>query len=216
MIKGDLRTLVRVTIGDTPAARISDLGLDLMIQMKSDELWSVIFSIDPFYRVTRQTGLAPGAPGFVDVSSGLTGRFYRLQTVGRGGQTYREIDSRYLSFDASGNVTAVDVGSQNFKYFWRGSQLHLLPYSMTADVDVTYSSRPPLYSTLADSAVVVWPDGHEAALIKGTAADILRSDKDLRSQANTAEEELRAAISRRSIGPLVPFQTRTPQEDGAE
>lgn len=216
MTKAELRTIVRVMIGDSIGTRISDVALDLMIQMKADEIWSKVFSIEPYYIVNRQLNLTPTSPGYVDVSTGLTSRFYRLQSVGRAGQTYRQIDPRNVSFDDS-TLMAIDSGSSSYRYFWRGTQLHLLPYATTADVDIEYSGPPAsMLTSLTESQAIIWPDGHELALVLGTASAILRADKDLRTDADNALGELLAHVSRRSIGALTPYQVRTPQEDGAE
>lgn len=206
--------MVRVALGDTPASRIGDLALDVLIQLVADRIWGRVFAIEPFYLVKQQTAVAVTAPGYLDVST-LTERFYRLQAVRRDAQTYHALDARYLSFNDDGTLAASDASS-SAKYFWRGSQLHLLPYD-TAVIDIIeYSYRPARYTTLAETATVVWPDGQEDALVLAAAARANRADKELAIEAAQAELELLATVSRRDVGPIVPFQLSQPQEVGGE
>ena len=165
LTKAEARSMIRAMMSDESSEKWNAGNLDLLIQLTLDRLWAKIIDIAPMLYSYLDTVTTLTSPGYISTGLGgdLTKRFVRLQSLTRDGREYHPISRKDVVFEDSA-VIAVNV-SRYYKYVVMGSQIHLLPYDTAADVEIRYSYRPDSFTTLADTATVEWPDGHEDAYI---------------------------------------------------
>jgi hypothetical protein len=198
-------------------------NLDLLIGATRDELWSEIHDVKPWFTSQLDELTALDAPGFIDTRLTATGdlsqRILRVQKIVRDGREYHEVRAQDVVIEDEVMLVA-EQRSQNV-YVRMGDQLHLLPYATSGDVEIRYSFLPALFSGLADGDAVLWPDGHELALVFGSAARARsRGDtEDVSTVAAFAEQSwqrLLARVRKMSVGPQGPYFNDTPEAWGGE
>jgi len=208
LTKLESRTMVRQLIDDPNAARWTNGNLDMLIQMVIDLKWSRILEHSSKMLVQTDTIAAADvtSPGYISMApSGLGGdlsqRLFRIHQVARAGKVFNLAD--YLGQFIEANLE-VSVGEQGF--FIRGEQLWLVPLDATTDVEVVYSYRPAVFTTLGEGDLVIWPDGYElvwiweaaaAAMEKGAAED----SRFLQERSDEGLKDLLGAASRITIAP---------------
>lgn len=202
------RTMIRELADDPDGKRWSDANLDILAGMVIDGLYADILDDQPQAVSLLETVTTLTSPGTIDTSSGgdLTNRLYRVQSIVRNGQTYREADHRNVVLEDGAVISA-----QDYTYVFFGDELHLFPYSTTEDVEIRYSYRPTKFDLLAnDSTAVEWPDGYELAYLTKVAAFAMGKggvEDPTYMLAFHAQElqRLLSAIRRRSPGPTTMF-----------
>lgn len=222
IIKSDLRQLIRLMIDDPQKVLWADADLDLLTEQTMDALWGKIHGYFPYFTSQTDT-LTTTSPGFIDlrqtgVGTGqLTNRIHRVQTV-----TVGSISANALTYERADPRDVVLQGGKvifapNYRYVFYGVQLWLFPLDTTANnVELKYSFKPtPAYRTLADNALLGWPDGNEAALWWEVAARALsrggREDPNMfRTWMGEAWQDMMHSISMQDIGPIVPYAPDAP------
>lgn len=166
LTKAQARTLIRNLLTDENSQLWTAAVLDVLIQTTIDGLWELLLTANPFY--TRQVDGAPAvtSPGYVVLGSGgLSLRFHKLHSVVREQVVYTPTHQDDLVLDGNTEVVAPP---QTYAIF--GNQLWLFPLALTPVPVISYAYKPPLFTGLADTADVVWPDGHENAYVFAVAS----------------------------------------------
>jgi len=217
------KTLIQQYIEDPNAVHWSDSGtpsnLELACDLAYDELWGEILEIDPWLLSLTETITSLTSPGYIDLDSDLTNRFYRLQQLVRDDQPYSKADPKDVTFDVGQSELIV---AKNYRYWFVGDYLYLSPLSTTEDVDITYSFYPDRFSGLADGTAITWPEGHESAFIYNMAIRLMAkggqedSGQMLPYLADQAWKRLLSAVKRRAVGPLVVRAHDQPQDWGSD
>jgi hypothetical protein len=206
MIKGELRAVVQQLMDDPDGKRWSAANLDILIGMVLDDMWSEVLEQSPWFLSILETVSTLTSPGYIDTASGgdLAERIFRVQKITRHGDEYSKVvESDVVIEDAA----QLDWNRQ--VYWWFEDQIWLAPFETTPEVEIRYSYRPTNFNSLAtDGTAVVWPDGHEMVMafrcagmgmLKAAAED----PSPLLAVGDRAFSNLKAAIRRRQIGPMV-------------
>lgn len=223
LTKLQVRTAVQQYFDDPAAKRWTAPNLDQVISFVYDNLYGEILDTASYWNSQyQQIGLPLHAPGYIDLrlqSAGgdLTKRFYRLQQLIADGRQYFAKDPRDFLMMAStqtGDVTTIQASTgveQRFSYQFLGDQLWLHPLgNVTTFVEIRYSFRPAVFTTLADSDSVEFPDGTEHTLVLAAAAHAMvkggaEDPSGLMALAAEAKQRMIESIRRRYHGPTVPF-----------
>lgn len=222
LTKATYRTMIQQYFDDPNAARWSAANLDQLTSLVYDELWVSILDTNAYWNMQYDTiNLPLHPPGFIDLRTtgdggDLSQRFYRLQQCIADGRHYFAKDPRDYLMVASvaGDPTTIQASTgieQRFSYQFLGSQLWLHPLgNVTTFVELRYNFRPPIYTTLADGAIVNFPDGCEHAIILATAVHAMAKGNaedtmQLRQFAAEAKQNLLDNVRRRYHGPTVAF-----------
>ena len=207
------RTLIRQLIDDTASKLWDDTNLDLLTEAAIDELWGELLDWNGWLRSTEQA-VTPTSPGYFDLDTGLT-RFYRLQAVVRGGQTFWPANQRDVLLSNNEAVVAPDN-----TYAIIGSRVYLFPLDASTSIYVRYADRPTAYTSLAsDATAVPWPDGYHMAYVYEAASRALeKGDREksdtFRQRAADEVARMRAYLRKRQIGPIMPWFDRDSLEWG--
>lgn len=213
--KVEARALIRQLIDDPAGKLWSTTNLDQLIEGVLDELWGEL--LDQFSWLRSDEELATiVAPGYVDLAEDPFVRYYRVQQVTRSGILYRPADQRDVLVE-----NGVVVSAPEFSYTIFGSQLHMFPYSETADVYIRYSSLPEPFTSLSpgpdpddpqddDISFIEWPDGYHLAYVYDVASRALeKGDREDSSKLGRRAEaslfRLKAFLRRHNLGPTMPY-----------
>lgn len=213
--KEDFRNAVANLIDDPNFAFYTAAKLDTLIGLTMDEKWGEILNFAPFYRSTLESiTTAPKltSAGAIDLSQ-LGSRFYRIQSLVRDGRTFDEVSPKNLQMFGGALVVGPD-----FHYAFYGDLVYMFPISASMPLELRYSSLPPAFTGLTTTDPIVWPDGHEAALMyevgmramaKGGREDVSQ----LAQLASRSWDNLLSRLKRRNL-PLVPFDLKNAQDFG--
>lgn len=207
------RTLIQ-QLADDPVAKFwSTANIDTLAEAALDELWGDLLEQFPWLRSVESAALTPSSPGFVNLDTALV-RFYRLQNVVRGGTRYDSADARDVL--VSNNVV---VQASQLTYTTLGNQLHLFPYSLSADVFIRYSSRPTNFTALTDSDPVTWPDGYHLAYCYDIASRMMekgdrKNSTILGKRSEASLYRLKAYLRKQELGGIMPWMHQSPLEWG--
>ena len=218
MTKAEIRTAVQQAIDDVGAKRWPAASLDVLIALTIDDLWGDILDASSFYtsKLELPTIVAPGRIAL----SGLASRFYRLQKVVR--DSYEYFDAGQTDVVIEGLISTLEeISAPDKSYVLVDENLWLFPLDATEPVTVAYSYLPPVYTTLAEGAAVVFPDGNESAIVYESASRALvRGDAESMAQvkvlAELAKNKLLSRVQRRRYGPTVMNVTGSPADYGSD
>lgn len=215
LTKDQFRAALANLIDDPNNLWYSSTNLDTIITLTIDEKWGELLNFSPFYRSTLET--ITGTPkltaaGAIDLSQ-LSNRFYRIQSLVRDGRTFEELNPKNLQMTAGAVVVGPD-----YHYTFFGDFIYMFPISASQSLELRYSSLPAAYSSLGASDPIVWPDGHEAALLYETAARATaKGDREDNSRfvqlAAHTWGNLLTRVKRRNM-PLTPMDFKTAQDFG--
>lgn len=222
--KATVRTLVRQWADDTDIALWDNANLDLAIQLTLDDLWGDLLTHSA-YLTTQLDTVTPTSPGTIDlrtVADGgdLSERFFRLQSLTRNGQEYREASLRDITIE--GNVVkAANDSAAQYTYVILGDLIYLFPLETSPNVEIRYSYLPAAFNGLTESGEVVWPTGFEMAFILEAAGRAMlkgaREDPaQLFALARDSHQRLKDVISSRRVGGRLPFINSDSLEWGGE
>lgn len=218
LTKAQFRSLLRGWVDDESTQRWTDAKLDLLVQVTQDELFARIHDLNPYFTSQLDTISTLTSPGYVELSTALSKRFYRLQHVTRSATEYTEIDRRNVTLEDN-ELKAAERATR--KYLLMGTQLHLFPYETTPEVEVRYAWRPTRFTTLTETGTIEWPDGHESALMFETARRALarggaEGPTTLDTLASNAWRSLLASASKETLGPITPWLVESPESWGGD
>lgn len=223
LTKLQVRTSVQQYFDDPNAKRWTGPNLDQVISFVYDGLFGDILDTASYWNsFYQQVNLPLRVPGYIDLKltgdgGDLTKRFYRLQQCIADGRHYFAKDPRDYLMVAStftGDVSTIRASTgveQRFSYQFLGDQLWLHPLgNVTTFVELRYSYRPALFTSLADGANVEFPDGTEHVLILLSAAHAMtkggvEDPGGLMKLGLDAKQRMLDSIRRRYHGPTIPF-----------
>jgi len=211
--KEQVRDFVRNLIDDPNAKRWTDTLLDMLIGMVYDELWSDILDAAPWYNSKLET-LSVNSPGYINVASDLDNRFHKVQKLTRAEKEYTFVDQRDVVLQDSKELSA-----PHFTYTLLGDELYVFPLQPTPDVKLRYSFKPTTFGSLQDSDAVVFPEGHESALLYEAASRALlkgaaEDGSSLLAIARDAKARMLKEIKRRYPGPHLMYLADSSYEWG--
>lgn len=230
--KAQVRTMVREYLDDPSAKRWSNPNLDLAIQLVLDNLYGDILDSAPYINSQyQQIGLPLRAPGFIDLrqtayGGDLTQRFYRMQQVIADGRHYFPKDPRDYLMTAQSltndptTIRASTGVEQRFSYQFLGNQVWLHPLgNVTTFVELRYSFKPIVFTSLTDGFIVDLPEGSEHCLILIAAAHVLakgnaEESQQLQAMGEMARQKMLNDIRRQYHGPTIPFAPQNQWEWG--
>lgn len=211
--RGNARILIRQWIDDPNAARWDATNIDLAMNVIYDDGWAEILEYNPWFTSARNviTTANITSPGFIDISVAgnllTNGRFYRMQKVLRGDREYSYDDPREFVIDQADSEL---FSGGPFRYWFIADQLWMSPLDDSGEtVDLRYSFLPTTWGSLAnDSTNILWPDGHEKALIYRAAVELMAKGSaedttELARKEQRAWSQLRSYLKRRHPGPIV-------------
>ena len=219
MIKSIFRTLVRDAVDDPSQARWTNTNLDLWAALTLDSMWGELLQIDAFVTNQLDTLTTLTTPGYFDkrLSSGsgdLSQRLYRIKSIVRNGREITEGDPRNFVLEND-----VLIAGSEPSYWHIGDRVYITPLNTVDDVEVSYSFKPASFDDLSDGAEVVWPDGYNSAVIYEIAGRMLAKGAAEDNQgylqlANSEFSRLKAAVQRKSLGPIMILNLDTAGEFG--
>jgi hypothetical protein len=214
LTKIQARTTIQHMIDDPAGVRWPVANLDVLISMTLDSLYAEILEASP-YAVSQLDTVTPTSPGYVDLrttadSGDLSQRLARIQSVTRDGQEYGQLDRRNVVLEGGAEITY----DEDYGFVLMGKELHLIPYSVTEDVELRYSYTPTAFWSLDDGDDVEWPDGHELVYTSYLAALAMARGGAEDGSAwmmvhAVAKQSMMGAISRRAAGPQTLFTSDT-------
>lgn len=215
MQKQEFVALIREIIDDPNAKQWSATNLGLLADTQQRRLWKRVHEMQPYFTSALDDALTPlTSPGVIAApldgsTSDLANPLLRIQTITRDNLPYHEVSPTSLVIE-DGAVVSIRTGSFSRVWTRLGNDLHVFPYDTTSDIEVRYSFFPAKFSGLADATEVLWPEGHEMALVLAIASVALAKGarEDITEVAALARFELQdmlAWVSRLSVGPLTPY-----------
>ena len=220
------KTLIQQWMDDASNTRWSDTGTPSNFELAAakiyDQGWSELLDEAPWARSTRQviTAATFTDPGYIDTAVGgdLTGRFFRVQKIFRGGREYSPEMIDEFVIDQANDSIIVGVGDH---YFFIGDQLWLTPLDDSNEaMDIRYSSLPADYAGLTDGGAISWPEGHELAFVYRAAYELMgkgnvEETEELRSNAKQSWKQVLRYVRRRYPGPRVMRASGDPLDWGS-
>lgn len=205
---------VRQLIDDPNAMLWSDANLTIHVALVQDKGWGEILDWNPFYLTTVEviTG-SPKlvSPGYIDLSQ-LSQRFNRLLSLVRDGTEYSKALQHQVVIENN-----IDLVAPDSTYTFLGRKLYIFPLSASDRTEIEYNYLPAKFAN--NSSPIVWPEGHEGALIWQAASEaLLRGDREnndrIDAMASRYKATMLASVGRPDNSPVVPFDLQSSMEWG--
>lgn len=208
----EVMAAVRQLVDDPNGMLWSDANLAIHIGQVQDKGWNDILDWNPFFLTTRETiSSSPklASPGYVDLSQ-LAQRFKQLLSLTRNGTVYSKARQGQVMLESSSAVVAPDS-----TYTFIGRKLYMFPLSISQQLEMEYNYLPAKF--VNNSSAIVWPEGHEGALIWQAASEaMLKGEREanerIDNMANRYKATMLAAIGRPDNSPVIPFDLQSPTE----